>query len=789
MNVQKKNILIVEDDPFHLELIKRSISRDSNQNHYDLVNTKSKALQALKNKTYHLVLSDLFLPDGDGIELIREQPGIEKVPVVIMTALGNDQVGMSIIEEGALDFVVKSSSLLLDLPSAVEQLLNKTSLSKDETKFQTLFENERKLLTIFIDNIPDDIYFKDTKSRFIRINKVKAERHGLKNPVLAIGKTDFNYFSKEHAQQAFDDEKKIMETGQTLRIEEKETWPDGSITWVSSIKMPHYNSEGKIAGTFGISKDITEKKLAEATIQKEKDFINAILNTANALIVVTRNTGEVVRYNKAFEKATGYSCKQLKSIKIWDTILKQEDKDTFHQLLKEVSKGKSVNKNRLGMLCNHGKEKVIEWSHSQLKDPASNTSFIVSVGINITKQIKAEEAVRQYVDIFKHADMGMLIFCRDLSDINLKPKLVDMNPAFQKLTGLEAQNCLGKDVNEILPGFCQEKTCQRCIQLFLNGESYEMGEFKFEDMNGKTKWFFIRVFPLPNNHIGVTLDDITERKKMQHHSLQSLKLESIGQLAAGIAHEINTPAQYVGDNTLFLDQSFKDISDILGSVKQVLENSRENKLNPETVQQLNQKVSDCDLDFLIQEIPVAIQQSLEGIHRISNIVSAMRDFSHPASEEKTSTDINRAVETTVTIARNEWKYVADVKMDLDENMPLVSCYPDELNQVILNIIINASHAIAERIGDSENQKGLIHIETYYEKGWAEIRISDTGKGIPEAYHNKIFNPFFTTKDVGKGTGQGLAISHDVIVNKHEGKLFFETELNKGTTFIIQLPND
>ncbi len=789
MSVQVMNILIVEDDPFHLDLIKRSISNDPNQNHYDIVNSKKKALEALKITSYQLIVSDLFLNDGEGVELIREQPDNGKVPVVIMTALGNEQVGLSIIEEGALDFIIKSSALLLDLPSVIEHLLNKTILSQSDDRFQTLFENERKLLGLFIDNIPDVIYFKDTKSRFIRINKAKADRHGLKSPVLAIGKSDFDFFSNEHAQQAFDDEQRIMETGETLNKEEKETWPDGSITWVSSIKMPHYDSEGNIAGTFGISKNITEKKRAEVTIQKEKDFIDAILNTANALIVVTQESKDVIRYNKAFLKSINYSDKELESIDIWNQILKEEDKASFFELFEKVSKGNSVLKNRIAIVCNHNKVKIIEWSHSPLKDPSTEMPLIVSVGIDITKQIKAQEAIRQYADIFKHMDLGMLVFKVESYQDRCELQLVDMNPAFEKLTGMNLKSCASKDVNNILPGLCQGDFKKQFDKIIKKSQSLELGEYQYEDIQENTKWFFIRIFPLPNQHVGITLDDITERKKIEQHSLQSLKLESIGQLAAGIAHEINTPAQYVGDNTLFLDQSFNDLLGILKSFQLLLNDAEERGADSDILRKVKQKVTDCDLEFLAEEIPVSIKQSLEGIQRIAHIVGAMRDFSHPASEEKTSTDINRAVETTVTIARNEWKYIADVELDLDNNMPLVSCYPDELNQVILNLIINASHAIADARGDDEYTKGSIHIQTCYKSGICEIRISDTGNGIPEKYQNKIFNPFFTTKEVGKGTGQGLAISHDVIVNKHQGKIFFETELNKGTTFVIQLPND
>jgi signal transduction histidine kinase len=196
---------------------------------------------------------------------------------------------------------------------------------------------------------------------------------------------------------------------------------------------------------------------------------------------------------------------------------------------------------------------------------------------------------------------------------------------------------------------------------------------------------------------------------------------------------------------------------------------------------------DMDVEYLSQEIPKAIQQSLDGVERVANIVRAMKEFSHPGSGEKTSIDLNHAIESTITVAKNEWKYVADVVSEFDPQLPPVSCLPGEFNQVILNILVNAAHAIAVVVGDAAGQKGTIRVMTRRDGAWAEVRISDTGPGIPEAIQNRVFDPFFTTKKVGKGTGQGLAIAHNVIVEKHGGSITFESEVGKGTTFIIRLP--
>jgi signal transduction histidine kinase len=193
------------------------------------------------------------------------------------------------------------------------------------------------------------------------------------------------------------------------------------------------------------------------------------------------------------------------------------------------------------------------------------------------------------------------------------------------------------------------------------------------------------------------------------------------------------------------------------------------------------------VDYLRSEIPKSIGQSMEGIGRIATIVKAIREFSHPGSAEKAPVDLNGAVESTILVSRNEWKYAAELKTELDPGLPSVRCVPGELNQVVLNLIVNAVHAIADKAPHNSGGKGLITVSTRGDGDWVEVRVTDTGTGIPEAARANVFNPFFTTKAVGKGTGQGLAIAHTVIVQKHGGSIRFETELGVGTTFIIRLP--
>jgi PAS domain S-box-containing protein len=281
---------------------------------------------------------------------------------------------------------------------------------------------------------------------------------------------------------------------------------------------------------------------------------------------------------------------------------------------------------------------------------------------------------------------------------------------------------------------------------------------------------------------------LLERERESDEQLRrAQKLESIGQLAAGIAHEINTPMQYVGDNTRFLRDAFQDLSRVLDSYAHLRHAARAGAVEAPLLGQLDTLVEEVDVDYLTGEVPRALQQSLEGIASITKIVQSMKDFAHPGSADKKAADLNKAIESTITVASNEWKYIADLVTDFDPNLPPVPCLLGELNQVILNLIINAAHAIAEVVGSGKGGKGTISIRTRRDGVWALVSISDTGAGIPKAIRSRIFDPFFTTKEVGRGTGQGLAISHTVVVEKHGGSISFDTEEGRGTTFLIRLP--
>lgn len=276
--------------------------------------------------------------------------------------------------------------------------------------------------------------------------------------------------------------------------------------------------------------------------------------------------------------------------------------------------------------------------------------------------------------------------------------------------------------------------------------------------------------------------DLTDIKKQETQIRHLQKMESIGTLAAGIAHEINTPSQFVNDNLSFLKDAYKDLIPILNTIKDA-DNIHNNSAF------LKQAIESADLDYLKEEIPMAIDQSIDGIQRIASIVGAMRDFAHTGPKDKVSVNVHNIINNSITLSKNAWKYVAEIGTDFDDNLQTIVCQPNDINQVIVNMIVNSSHAMESKFSSSETLQGKINIKTINKEDHIEIVVKDNGSGMPDKVIKRIFDPFYTTKDVGKGTGQGLAIAYDIIVTKHGGDIEVVSEEGEGTTFTIKLPVD
>ncbi|MCG7894795.1 MAG: ATP-binding protein [Candidatus Thiodiazotropha taylori] len=373
------------------------------------------------------------------------------------------------------------------------------------------------------------------------------------------------------------------------------------------------------------------------------------------------------------------------------------------------------------------------------------------------------------------------------------------NPESARLIGWTENEMLGKQFSQIVYGEkkpAKEKNVKTIVMDTLkDGVIRADNDDLFTHKSGHEIDIVFSVSPMlqsgDEKRVVLTFSDISERKRADRERMdlerqlnQTHKMEAVGQLAGGIAHEINTPIQYIGDNLKFIKESQQDMQNLLQDYAELSSKAKQQPELQAELEKIDETIEEIDLEYLTEETTNAIDQSITGASQVARIVLAMKEFAHPGGKDMALADLNRIVSNAVAVCKNEWKYVADTQLQLSDNLPDVKCLAGEVSQVVLNIIVNAAHAIEAA---KREEKGTITITTELKDEQVEIRVSDTGTGIPEEAQEYVFNPFFTTKDVGRGTGQGLAIAQDIIVGKHQGELLFETEQGVGTTFIIRLP--
>ena len=477
--------------------------------------------------------------------------------------------------------------------------------------------------------------------------------------------------------------------------------------------------------------------------------------------------------------------------------------ETFETLLKSIQEHLGQDRVWRGEALLHGVSGEIIPVSQQIHlhdDPSTGLKFVSLVISGYRYAQKTQETLQKQEEFYRliTENTSDLISLFDSNGDNIYS-----SPSYHRLLGfsssdLEIQgfyNYIHEDDRERVRNIVRS-TIQSGKEVILRYRMMNKSEtiLHFEATTGgirKDKGHFQRLI-LVSRDITAQEQQREERRLVQLHHLHAQKMESIGQLAAGVAHEMNTPIQYFGDNLRFIRDSFSDLSLILKSYYNYFQNNLDEGYDHPKQNQFEQMWKEFDTEFLLKEIPKSIDQSLKGVSNLAHIVGAMKEFSHPGTDNKIPLDINSAIENTLTIARNEWKYIADISLDLDYKLPLVNCLPDEILQMLLNLVINACHAIEEK-GLVSGQKGSINIATkeieLQGQKFVELRLSDSGVGIPAEARNRIFEPFFTTKPVGKGTGQGLAIVHNVVIDKHSGQLHVESKENEGTTFVVCLPTD
>lgn len=672
-----------------------------------------------------------------------------------------------------------------------------------------------------VENMKEGVFQTDLNGKIVFLNPAwtTITGHSVED---SIGITIFNYI---HPQDCSECENALAELlnqhksfchHQTRFLTREKDWRIVEI--VTSLNR---DASGNPSGMVGTMNDITEqaqflsrlreaKELAEAAFMEKSEelmtehqqLMDIIEFLPDATFVVNSDR-KVIAWNRAMEEMTGIAKDEVlgRGNYVYATpfygrqtpiLIDALFNDAYRDLEQYIEqKGNTIYAEVFAPSLNQGRGAQLWVTASLLNNPSGTVMGAIQSIRDITDRKQAADALaaekeRLAVTLRSIGD-GVIA-----TDINRNVHL--MNKAAEEITGWTQEEAEGRSLQEVVKIDVPKDSDNTKLDGAQDMDPHTYQAFSnrkvLHSRDGMTKMITENNSPVMDKNGRLLGDvlvfrDITEQNKIEAQLALSQKMESIGQLAAGIAHEINTPLQYVGDNTVFLQNAFGNLCEAIEDYRAVLKKVSTGLVDPgEEGMELENRLK---IPYLMQEIPEAIAQSRDGLNRVSQIVMAMKDFSHPGFKETMYADLNKAIESTVIISRNEWKYVADIETYLDPELPMVNCVVDEINQVLLNMIINAVHAINEKAIHGSGEKGKIIVKTSQDQGWVHISISDTGTGMPPTIVNKIFDPFFTTKDVGVGTGQGLALAHNIIHNKHKGRITVESMVNSGSTFIVSLP--
>jgi PAS domain S-box-containing protein len=642
---------------------------------------------------------------------------------------------------------------------------------------------ERYLLDSLMDNVPDSIYFKDERCRFIRINKALAEKNGLAKPADAIGKTDFDFFTPDHAQPAFDDEQEVMRTGQPIIAkEEKETWPDGSVTWVVTTKLPLREADGRIVGTMGISRDITKRKQAEQALRDSEALYHSLVESLPLNVFRKDLEGRLTFANSLYAKTLGRPMEEL---------LGKSDHDLFPKELADKYRADDRRVTETGCLFEtveehetpRGERLFVQVLKCPVLDSKGKIVGTQVIFWDVTARKRAEEALqnseRRYRQ-FTEGSQDAIVVANQRGEITL------FNAAAQKTFGYSEPEILGQPVTVLMPGEFQESHREGFARYLATRKARVVGrtvELRGRRKNGEIFHLDLTLtaLDLPEGvSFLAAIRDTTERHRMQARVMQSEKMASLGMMSAGVAHEINNPLGFVANNLAVLDRDIKGLKTLLDAYEASHEAIRTTQ--PDVARKIAHVAEEIDLAYLSQNLDRILESTRQGVKRVADIVQNLKNFARVDRTAIDRVDIHDAIKTSLEMIQGRLTRRNIIVEERFGKLPPVACSPAQLNQVFLNLLVNAMQAIEA----TRRPTGRIEISTRAEDGQVIIEIADDGCGIPPEAVSKIFDPFFTTKKIGEGTGLGLSITHS-IVQDHNGEIEVESKPDVGTRFRVILP--
>ncbi len=678
--------------------------------------------------------------------------------------------------DGSVHWILSRSYVVLDAGHRPSRIVG---ISFDITE-KKRNEEQLQILSSAVEQSPVSIILTDTRGVIQYVNPKAAEVSGYTQDEL-LGQNPRILKSGETSPEQYSELWKTIPTGVWRGVFHNRK-KSGELYWEAATIGPIRDESGVTTHYLGIKEDITGRRAMEAALRlSEERFRVAAQSSGDIIYEWDLGSDEVLIFGrKGIWFPTDDQGRPVRG-SAFPSLIHAADRERVEAAIRRALETGAPYREEYCIVTPTGEFRYWSGSGAPVRDASGRPVKWVGVVKDVTETRAAERSNAELAAIVESSELAVI--SRDVAG-----NVLAWNAGAERIYGYSASEMIGRNARILVPPERLHEIEAINVRI-LAGERVNHLETLRLARSGAQVDVLMSVTPVRDRSGAVIggahlVWDISEFRHLQRQLIQAQKLESIGQLAAGIAHEINTPIQYIGDNAEFLAGAFGDLSRFVSRHAAIVTDLQ--AVDPVLAGSLDRVCREIEVDYLCQEIPHAIGQLAEGARQVARIVGAMKEFSHPGSADKVPLDINRAIQSTALVCRNEWKYVAELTTDLDPALPAVPTLAGELNQVLLNLIVNATHAIADVVNGS-GRKGTIHITTGRSGPWAEIRVADTGTGIPEAIQSKVFDPFFTTKDVGKGTGQGLAIAYDVIVRKHSGRISFETRPERGTTFLVQLP--
>jgi PAS domain S-box-containing protein len=519
--------------------------------------------------------------------------------------------------------------------------------------------------------------------------------------------------------------------------------------------------------------DITGRVNSKRALADSERMLRMVLRVLPVGVKLTDANGQTLMSNPAAKSLGGEFRLGTAGMRVLDMAGRTLE-DSELPAARALATGQPVLDQTLQIGVGGSTPRIVSCSALPLPGAPGAGRSTISVQLDITERARAEANVRD-------SENKLRTLLTSVSDgvIGMDPngRAIFCNPAADVLLALPAGQIIGRSVADLV-GEAADADLKahydtpREVLLPRTGGEPLVAEFVLTRAIETGRGAVAAV---------LTIRDITQRRALQQQLGQSHKLEAIGQLAAGIAHEINTPTQYIGDNLRFLSQSVRDI---IGAVDTIVAAAASGAADaPALLANVQESLAKVDWDYLRQECPRAVDDSIDGVERIARIVSSMKEFAHPDTQDKQTIDLNRIITSAANVCRHEWKQHAELELELDPALPPIAGYAGDIGQVLVNLIVNAAHAV----GEKGTAQGRIVLRSSRTADGVQLAITDNGVGIPDHLKPRIFEQFYTTKPVGKGTGQGLSLVHRIIVNRHGGSVRFDSTPGVGTTFFLSFP--